>query len=323
MKKTAVAVLAALFSAAAAYAGEYAGESMSIGAGARALGMGGAFTAVADDASSYYWNPAGIALIQGVEVSSIKLIAAGGLDSDYTHLNAVYNPGEGIGAFGASYLKQSFGGIKIINSSGMQAAGEKETADNVVTITYSRRIAGWISAGVNFKALFGAYPLSEGSVSYTGFGFDAAVLADAGNVLDALKGLKIGINLQDPRTSINWAAREGLKGGEEIMSPNLKTGISYDLQFGFLKAVDTGVVVSGDLDTKYGGEYHFGAECVWNGSIAVRGGLKGYLNSAEAPAQDATLSFGAGIKWNFLGIDYAYVSSDIEPLQYISISGRF
>ncbi|MGH9162460.1 MAG: hypothetical protein ACRD2X_21040, partial [Vicinamibacteraceae bacterium] len=29
--------------------------------GARALGMGGAFVAVADDATATYWNPAGLA----------------------------------------------------------------------------------------------------------------------------------------------------------------------------------------------------------------------------------------------------------------------
>ena len=33
---------------------------LEIGAGARSIGMGSAFTAVADDPSTLYWNPAGI-----------------------------------------------------------------------------------------------------------------------------------------------------------------------------------------------------------------------------------------------------------------------
>src|SRR5512137_2740714 len=39
---------------------KYAGEFMKIPVGARAVGMGGAFSAVADDATAPYWNPAGM-----------------------------------------------------------------------------------------------------------------------------------------------------------------------------------------------------------------------------------------------------------------------
>src|SRR5262249_3938144 len=39
---------------------KYAGEFMKIPVGARAVGMGGAFSAVADDATSPFWNPAGM-----------------------------------------------------------------------------------------------------------------------------------------------------------------------------------------------------------------------------------------------------------------------
>jgi len=40
----------------------------SIPMGSRPAAMGNAFTAVADDASSIFWNPAGIALAQGWHV---------------------------------------------------------------------------------------------------------------------------------------------------------------------------------------------------------------------------------------------------------------
>lgn len=55
----AAAVLAAL-AATPALATKYAAEFMKIPVGARAVGMGGAFAAVADDATSPYWNPAGM-----------------------------------------------------------------------------------------------------------------------------------------------------------------------------------------------------------------------------------------------------------------------
>ena len=42
------------------YAGKYAAEFLRIGVGSRALGMGGAFVAVADYGTASYWNPAGL-----------------------------------------------------------------------------------------------------------------------------------------------------------------------------------------------------------------------------------------------------------------------
>lgn len=39
-----------------------------LGVGAKALGMGGAFTAIADDASAPYWNPAGLAKMRHLSV---------------------------------------------------------------------------------------------------------------------------------------------------------------------------------------------------------------------------------------------------------------
>ena len=39
---------------------KYAGEFISLGVGARALSMGGAFVALANDVTAGYWNPAGL-----------------------------------------------------------------------------------------------------------------------------------------------------------------------------------------------------------------------------------------------------------------------
>ena len=49
---------------------------MKIGVGARPVGMGGAYTAVADDANALFWNPAGLALDPGLcaDVTMMKLL---------------------------------------------------------------------------------------------------------------------------------------------------------------------------------------------------------------------------------------------------------
>jgi len=51
-----------IFSLSFADDSKYAGEFLRIPVGARALGMGGAFIAIADDGSSFYYNPAGVAI---------------------------------------------------------------------------------------------------------------------------------------------------------------------------------------------------------------------------------------------------------------------
>src|SRR2546423_897852 len=50
-------------------AGTSGASVLNIPVGARAIGMGEAYPALADDASSLYWNPAGIALLNQSEAS--------------------------------------------------------------------------------------------------------------------------------------------------------------------------------------------------------------------------------------------------------------
>ncbi len=75
MKKTLVCLaLGALLAMPLAYAQP---KSMNIGgAGARAMGMGGAFTAIADDATATFYNPAGLAQLKRPEVTAVGYFAS-------------------------------------------------------------------------------------------------------------------------------------------------------------------------------------------------------------------------------------------------------
>ena len=41
---------------------------LEIGVGARAAAMGGAYAAISDDATALYWNPAGVAWVDGLQI---------------------------------------------------------------------------------------------------------------------------------------------------------------------------------------------------------------------------------------------------------------
>jgi hypothetical protein len=63
------------------------GADLGMGVGARAIGMGGAFVAIADDPSATFWNPAGLT---GIEESQFFLSAD--LPGDFSACSLVYKP---------------------------------------------------------------------------------------------------------------------------------------------------------------------------------------------------------------------------------------
>jgi|SRR3989339_592944 len=116
--------------------------------GTRPMGMGGAFTAVADDANAPYWNPAGLALNPGVDLSGAVLLTNRNemIGDNYASLKMCYetelNPfawivGIGIASIfalnGAKYLsdqgilKKNWG-----NSSSEKLSKEESSSEKVL-----------------------------------------------------------------------------------------------------------------------------------------------------------------------------------------------
>ncbi|MDD3642671.1 MAG: UPF0164 family protein, partial [Candidatus Krumholzibacteria bacterium] len=103
-----------------ASAQKYAGEFMALGGGARAMGMGGTFIAVADDATATYWNPAGIADMSAFqtdpeawELSLMHSERFGDL-IDFNYAAAVFPLRAGHSAWGVSLMHMGIDDIRIV-----------------------------------------------------------------------------------------------------------------------------------------------------------------------------------------------------------------
>jgi hypothetical protein len=99
MNKRALALTVALL----LFAGSASANFLDVETGARAMGMGGAFVAVADDITALHWNPAGLALFEGFQVFGMRtsVYSVDGLSEDA--LLAGY--GTGRQGFGLGWMR--------------------------------------------------------------------------------------------------------------------------------------------------------------------------------------------------------------------------
>ena len=81
-----ILVLMLSYSCYASGPGTTAANYLKIGVGARATAMGGAFTAIADDATALYWNPAGLSQIKGKQLSASYNSWFAGINQGYLSL---------------------------------------------------------------------------------------------------------------------------------------------------------------------------------------------------------------------------------------------
>jgi hypothetical protein len=105
----------ALLLATPAFADKYAGEFLKAPVGPRAIGMGAAFTAVADDATASYWNPAGMVYLPYREVVAMHSEKFGNL-VNHDYLTAVLPLGGATGrrlAGGVSVIRMAVDDIPV------------------------------------------------------------------------------------------------------------------------------------------------------------------------------------------------------------------
>jgi tetratricopeptide (TPR) repeat protein len=139
------------FSHLSAQNGGQAGEFLRYGVGARALGMGRAFVAVADDATAIYWNPAGISRIDQWEIVSMytDLYGKSLLSTGYGYLAYVRRTSYGNFGVGLVNLHVGFERRDEFN----QVLGHASNDETGLLISYGKELSQRIEGGLGIKLL--------------------------------------------------------------------------------------------------------------------------------------------------------------------------
>jgi tetratricopeptide (TPR) repeat protein len=246
-----------------------AGTSEQVPLGARAIAMGGAFTSVADDASTLFWNPAGLVEVGHQELTfSHADLFGSGIKDNYA---AFVLPLSWQQAVAADWYHSGFDDDEL-------AFGE-----NRFDLSWARRAGRTLAAGLTGKLLTRDTDLDGLAVRQgRGWGMDAGLL------VTPLEHLQVGLVAQDLLgTEIHYSSG----GGSSLVYPRtLRLGASYRPRVGSIIALD--------VDDRI----HVGGETTVLDVLALRAGVEKENHAHES----LTWAMGLGFKIGMLRLDYAY-----------------
>lgn len=304
---------------------------LEIGVGARARGMGDAFSGLATGASATFWNPAGLGSTEKFGVAYTYASLYGDLDINH-QFAAVIMPVFG-GGLGASYIRLDSGDIprtdEVNPGGGNAASGDTfNFTSQAIGLHYGRRLTDRLQVGFTGRvisegisqATIGWWSLDFGTVFNTGlYGITlGATLANIGPSSRYEGGLiqtrittdeafPFGVPVRFKTTgytlptTFRFAAVSALVGGPDGL---FSQGGKHD----FKLAAELNDAVDTDVQMSVGGEYNF------NRLIFLRGGKK-FVNEAysnDFRSFGHALSFGGGFRLpafgSFVSFDYAYTN---------------
>ena len=320
---------------------KYSNEFLSIGVGARALGMSNAMTSVADDVTAVYWNPAALTDIEYRYQFSFQHAAYFGGVANYDYLGFAYavdkdsHLGVALIRLGIDdipdtrLLFDSNGALDYDNISFFNAA------DMALIISYARGVSfvqgDPFATGLTFGANFKLVRRNIGDfASAWGFGLDVSAKY-------RYHDWNFGLMLRDITTTFNaWSINQDALRGAFNVTGNDLPGNSLELtlpkmlvgasrSFRITDRVD--MLTSADLVFTFDGrrnvllksrlasmEPQFGFEFDYEDKFYLRLGAGNFQRvkdfSRDLPGQESTFwsfqpNMGLGIKLEDLTIDYA------------------
>jgi hypothetical protein len=305
---------------------------LSIAQGARALSMGGAFVAVASDPSAMFWNPAGVAELQGFNLIFDHTLWIA--DIKYEYLGITYNVGS-FGALGLNITASNIGDMKVTTVDMQDGTGEVfGVSDIAVGLTYAIKLTEDFSIGFNpkfihqsiWKMSANAFAIDLGVKYRTPFrGFTLGMSASNFGGKMRMQGDN-ALVLYDPdpdNGGNNSRIPAELQTDEWALPLNFRIGLAYDVTFGSFGALT--LAVDGQHPADDYESVNVGGEYVFDNVLYLRGGWKSlWLKNSEEG-----LTLGIGVQEYVTGtlrfsVDYAYQNfSRLKNAQKISIGISF
>ncbi|MBN1154873.1 PorV/PorQ family protein [candidate division KSB1 bacterium] len=201
MKRVLITITLILFTTTHSFAiskvGTTAAQFLKIGAGARAIGMGSAFVAVANDVSAVYWNPAGVARLDNNEV--VLLHTEWLADVSYDFLAASINMGN-MGAIGFSITSVSMDEMEVRTELEPEGTGEFfDAGDIAASLCWSRNLTDRFSIGFNAKYI----RQKIWHMSASGFAVDVGTMFTT-----QFNGMRIGMSITNFGPNMKMSGRD-------------------------------------------------------------------------------------------------------------------
>ncbi|MDF1612559.1 PorV/PorQ family protein [Stygiobacter electus] len=295
--------------------GTTAAKFLSIGVGARANAMGGAYSSVANDVSAIYWNPAGIASVNETQTlfTYTKMFA----DININYFGFVIPAGD-YGTFGASVTALNVGDMDVTTEFLPEGTGEKFSAGSYAfTLSYAKFITENFAVGANVKYIRESIYNSSAS----GIAFDigtifttpfygikfASSISNYGSKMQMSGDDLLIRHDPDPQRAGNNQTIDAFYKTDKFELPlRLQIGISRD--FKILDEHRLTLAIDATHPNDNNQWVNVGSEIsLFNDLISLRGGYKTlFLKDTQEG-----LTLGAGIKYDGLGffkisVDYSY-----------------
>ncbi len=296
--------------------------------GAKALSMGSAFTAVADNADAVFYNPAGIGAFDSPRISST-------ISSQIRGVNFTIPIGPG--SLGMGFYNGHFNNFILIIPDDAPAAFDsnlKVYSNNMYLLSYGfalDRIAQYgenVYVGATMKYfdqnLFDASSMNF--INGKGYEFDLGVL------YDPIEWLSLGYTQQNCLTS-SMGGELVYDNGAKVSVPTIsKLGVSINLLGDpGLAMIEMPIRLNLSADRKIcntmannPSSWHIGAELWPIDGVVFRGGIDQAMSADSVdPLQVENLTLGFGIKGDGIEFSYACRPKTMEsgsPTHYFSIS---